>query len=225
LKKFNPILLLVFFTVLIFILRKLFFPEFSDEALITSLEAMLGPLGVASIAILLGLYFFCSFFFIPILIPLNIACGALYGPLTGSLVALSGILVSCLASTVSVRYVFRGLGKYAMEHPDLKDYLVQVTRHGALTVILVRLAFVVPYLLQNLVLAMTNLSLLRLITLTFLGAIPGVVSYSFLGAGLMSLENTQSFVLYLSVPLFTLVGITLFIPVLRKRLGVSSKEE
>jgi len=218
-------LLLVFFTVLIFILRKLFFPEFSDEALITSLEAMLGPLGVASIAILLGLYFFCSFFFIPILIPLNIACGALYGPLTGSLVALSGILVSCLASTVSVRYVFRGLGKYAMEHPDLKDYLVQVTRHGALTVILVRLAFVVPYLLQNLVLAMTNLSLLRLITLTFLGAIPGVVSYSFLGAGLMSLENTQSFVLYLSVPLFTLVGITLFIPVLRKRLGVSSKEE
>lgn len=224
-KKFNPILLLVFFTVLIFILRKLFFPEFSDEALITSLEAMLGPLGVASIAILLGLYFFCSFFFIPILIPLNIACGALYGPLTGSLVALSGILVSCLASTVSVRYVFRGLGKYAMEHPDLKDYLVQVTRHGALTVILVRLAFVVPYLLQNLVLAMTNLSLLRLITLTFLGAIPGVVSYSFLGAGLMSLENTQSFVLYLSVPLFTLVGITLFIPVLRKRLGVSSKEE
>jgi len=186
---------------------------------------MLGPLGVASIAILLGLYFFCSFFFIPILIPLNIACGALYGPLTGSLVALSGILVSCLASTVSVRYVFRGLGKYAMEHPDLKDYLVQVTRHGALTVILVRLAFVVPYLLQNLVLAMTNLSLLRLITLTFLGAIPGVVSYSFLGAGLMSLENTQSFVLYLSVPLFTLVGITLFIPVLRKRLGVSSKEE
>lgn len=218
-------MLLVFFTVLIFILRKLFFPEFSDEALITSLEAMLGPLGVASIAILLGLYFFCSFFFIPILIPLNIACGALYGPLTGSLVALSGILVSCLASTVSVRYVFRGLGKYAMEHPDLKDYLVQVTRHGALTVILVRLAFVVPYLLQNLVLAMTNLSLLRLITLTFLGAIPGVVSYSFLGAGLMSLENTQSFVLYLSVPLFTLVGITLFIPVLRKRLGVSSKEE
>jgi len=218
-------LLLVFFTVLIFILRKLFFPEFSDEALITSLEAMLGPLGVASIAILLGLYFFCSFFFIPILIPLNIACGALYGPLTGSLVALSGILVSCLASTVSVRYVFRGLGKYAMEHPDLKDYLVQVTRHGALTVILVRLAFVVPYLLQNLVLAMTNLSLLRLITLTFLGAIPGVVSYSFLGAGLMSLENTQSFILYLSVPLFTLVGITLFIPVLRKRLGVSSKEE
>ena len=224
-KKFNPILLLVFFTILVFILRKLFFPEFSDEALVTSLESFLGPIGIASIAILLGIYFVCSFFFIPVLIPLNIACGALYGPLTGSIVALSGILVSCLASTVSVRYVFRGLGKYAMEHPDLKDYLVQVTRHGVLTVILVRLAFVVPYLLQNLVLAMTNLSLLRLITLTFIGAIPGVVSYSFLGAGLMSLENTQSFVFYLSVPLFILIGMTLIIPVLRQRMGVSSKEE
>ena len=222
-KKLNPVLLLVIFSVLVFFLRKLFFPEFSDEALVESLKDFLGAFGVGSFAILLGIYFVCSLLFIPVLIPLNIACGALYGAFTGSVVALAGILVSCLASTISVRYVFRGLGRVVMKHPQLKEMLNQATRYGSLTVILVRLAFVVPYLLQNIVLAMTNLSVWRLLLLTSIGALPGVISYSFLGAGLMNLESTQTFLMYLSVPLMILGGLAMVIPALRNRMDTGSK--
>jgi len=218
LKKINPVILLVFFSVLVFILRRTFYPEFSDESLVAALEQFLGSFGVASIVTLFVLYFFCSFFFIPILIPLNIACGALYGPILGALAALAGVLISCFASTVSVRYVFRGMGNFAMRHPEIKNYLVDISRRGSVMVIIVRLAFVVPYLFQNIVLALTQLNLGKLMLLTIPGAVPGVLSYSYLGAGLVSLEATQSFVFYLSVPLLMLVGITFMIRYLRDRI-------
>ena len=224
-QNINPVMLLILFSLLAYVLRRIFFPEFSDAALVNSLEQLLATFGLMSIVYLLSIYFFCSFFFIPILIPLNIACGALYGAVPGAGIALCGVLVSCFASTVSVRYVFRGLGKYAMEHQNVKDYLNQATRHGVLTVIVVRLAFVVPYLLQNIVLAMTNLSLIRLLGLTLLGAVPGVVSYSFLGAGLVSLESTQSFVVLISVPLLMLVLVSAVIPYLRRRMNSSSQRD
>ena len=112
-----------------------------------------------------------------------------------------------------------------MNHQDLKETLNQVTRHGTMAVIVVRLAFVVPYLLQNIVLAMTNLSLLRLMLLTLVGAVPGVVSYSFLGAGLMSLKSTQTFVLLISVPVIILVVITVLVQHLRGRMKASGKQD
>ncbi len=218
-KKINPVILLVFFSVLVFILRRTFYPEFSDESLVRSTRAVLGSFSVASIVTLFVLLFFSApSFFIPILIPLNIACGALYGPILGALAALAGVLISCIASTVSVLYVFRGMGNFAMRHPEIKNYLVDISRRGSVMVIIVRLAFVVPYLFQNIVLALTQLNLGKLMLLTIPGAVPGVLSYSYLGAGLVSLEATQSFIFYLSVPLLMLVGITFMIRYLRDRI-------
>lgn len=225
LKRINPVFLLVFFSILIFVLRKVLFPEYSDDALVGYIEAFLARFGNFSILILMGVYFLCSFFFIPILIPLNIACGAIFGPMLGSVVGLAGILVSCLATTVSVRYVFRGMGAFAMNHQDVKRFLNQITRHGIIVVVLVRLAFVVPYLVQNFVLALTNLRLARLLALTLVGGLPGVVSYSFLGAGLMRLDDAGTYGVLLMVPLVLLVLVSLVIHVLRRQAGIGADDD
>lgn len=224
-KRVNPVFLLVFFSILVFVLRKVLFPQYADDVLVGHIEDFLASFGNFSILILLGVYFVCSFFFIPILIPLNIACGAIFGPTLGALVGLGGILVSCLATTVSVRYVFRGMGAFAMQHQDVKRFLDQITRHGIIVVVLVRLAFVVPYLIQNFVLALTNLRLYRLLVLTLVGGLPGVVSYSFLGAGLVRLDDASTYGLFLLVPLVLLVLVSLVIHVLRRRAGIGPDDE
>ncbi|MFT5320348.1 MAG: putative membrane protein YdjX (TVP38/TMEM64 family) [Pseudohongiellaceae bacterium] len=225
LKKINPLILLIVVSILLFILREFLFPEYSDIALSRIMEELLSTFGMMSIVYLLFIYFFCSFFYIPILIPLNIACGALYGPVLGSFVSLAGVLVSCIASTISVRYVFRGMGKFAMRHQDVKKFLNQFTRYGTIVVLIVRLAFVVPYLLQNIILAMTNIKLDRLLLLTLFGAMPGVISYSFLGAGMVSLDDAGTYGIYLLVPLALLVAVSVFIHVTRKQMGIGRSED
>lgn len=217
LKKINPVLLLILFSILIFIARKVLFPDYSDAAVVGMIEQLLGRFGPLSLFYLMAVYLLCSFFFIPILIPLNMVCGALYGPVLGSVIAMTGILLSCVASTLSVRYVFRGLGSYAMDHPDVKKFLNQITRHGIVVVVIVRLAFIVPYLVQNMILAMSNIPLSRLLALTLVGSLPGVVSYSFLGAGLVNLDDASVYGVYLGVPLFLLVTVTAVIHFLHKR--------
>lgn len=225
LKKTNPVLLLVLFSLAAFVLRKFLFPEYSDAALVGIFEELLAAYGYMGMVYLLCIYFLCSFFFIPILIPLNIVCGAMYGPFLGALVAMGGVLLSCVASTLSVRYVFRGMGAYATDHKEVKKFLNQITRHGIVVAIIVRLAFVVPYLLQNIVLAMTNIRLGMLLALTLVGALPGVVSYAFLGAGLVSLDNAGAYSFYLLVPLMLLIGVSFLIKALRRSLGIGRTED
>lgn len=224
-KKINPVFLLILFSILVFVVRKVFFPQYSDDALVDALKQVLAGFGPLSVIYLLGVYVICSFFFIPVLIPLNMVCGAIYGPTLGSAIALAGIAAGCLASTISVRYVFRGMGAVVMRHPEGKKFLNQITRHGIIVVILIRLAFVVPYLLQNIVLAMTNISAGRLVVLTLVGALPGVVSYCFLGAGLVSLDNANAYGVYLLVPLVLLIGASVLIQILHKRHGIGRGDE
>ena len=203
-RKLNPVLLLIIFSVLIFLVRKVFFPQYTDDMLISALQGLLAQLGLLSVVYLLLGFVVCAFFFIPVLMPLCILCGAFYGPVQGSVVALAGITLGCVATTVSVRRVFRGMGRVVMDNPEYKNLLVKLTHHGVVVVLLVRLAFVVPYILQNILLAMTNISIARLTLLTLLGGIPGAVSDSFLGAGLVSLGNTGLYGAMVMVPVVVL---------------------
>jgi uncharacterized membrane protein YdjX (TVP38/TMEM64 family) len=203
-RKLNPVLLLMIFSVLIFLVRKVFFPQYTDDMLISALQGLLAQLGLLSVVYLLLGFVVCAFFFIPVLMPLCILCGAFYGPVQGSVVALAGITLGCVATTVSVRRVFRGMGRVVMDNPEYKNLLVKLTHHGVVVVLLVRLAFVVPYILQNILLALTNISIARLTLLTLLGGIPGAVSDSFLGAGLVSLGNTGLYGAMVMVPVVVL---------------------
>jgi len=203
-RKLNPVLLLIIFSVLIFLVRKVFFPQYTDDMLISALQGLLAQLGLLSVVYLLLGFVVCAFFFIPVLMPLCILCGAFYGPVQGSVVALAGITLGCVATTLSVRRVFRGMGRVVMDKPEYKNLLVKLTHHGVVVVLLVRLAFVVPYILQNILLALTNISIARLTLLTLLGGIPGAVSDSFLGAGLVSLGNTGLYGAMVMVPVVVL---------------------
>ena len=223
-KRVNPILLLIIFSVLVFLLRKIFFPEYSDEMVITAMEAVLARLGVMSYVYVLAAYVLCAFFFIPVLMPLNILCGAFFGPVTGFLVALAGVTLGSIATTYSVRNVFRGMGGVVMNNPEYKHLLNQLTRYGVIVVLIVRMAFVVPYILQNILLAMTNISMGRMTLLTLVGAIPGALSYSFIGAGLVNLEDANLYGLFLLIPVILLYGVNWLIGRLQKKHGLKVDE-
>lgn len=217
LKRINPIYLLIAFNVLFFVARDYVLPAGTAERFGDQMGLVLTDLGLFGYAGLLAIFTACSFFFIPLLIPINILCGAIYGPYVGTAIALAGITLGCIASTISVRHVFRGMQRAVDGRPSAKRILAQVERHGAIVVIAVRLAFVVPYLVQNIVLASSPIKLHRLTVLTAIGALPGAAIYSFLGAGLMQAENARDLTLYLAVPLVLLVVIALALKLFNNR--------
>jgi uncharacterized membrane protein YdjX (TVP38/TMEM64 family) len=217
LKRINPIFLFIGFNILLFLFRDSIFPDYSNADLSSDMEAFLDSLGIFGYLGVLTIYAVCSFFFIPLLIPLNIACGALYGAYIGTAISIVGIVAGCLMSTVSVRYVFTGMQRLAEERPAARKVLEQISTHGVKTVILVRLAFIVPYLLQNIVLAATTVGAWRLAALTAIGSLPGAAIYSFLGAGLVQSDDANDLALYLGIPLALFVVISLVVRYVNKR--------
>lgn len=218
-KRINPIYLLIAFNIVVFVFRDWLLPEGSTERLGDYLEASLGSFGVLGYVGVLALFSVCSFFFIPLLIPLNMLCGAAYGPYVGTAVSIVGITLGCFASTISVRHVFKGMQRVVDKRPAAQKMLAQVGRHGDISVIFVRLAFVVPYLLQNIVLAITSIGIFRLALLTAFGSLPGAAIYSFLGAGLMQAESANELALYLAVPLLLFLAVSLSVKYLGSRLN------
>ena len=216
-KKINPIFLFIGFNLLIFLLRDYILPDYSSEQLTADLEGFVGSLGVFSYIGVIGIYVFCSFFFIPLLIPLNIAAGALYGAYMGTLISIVGVIIGCVASTISVRHVFKGMRGMVEKRPTAQKALQQIDRHGTMAVILIRLAFVIPYLFQNIVLAMTSIGVFRLAALTAIGSLPGAAIYSFLGAGLVQAEDANQLSLYLGIPLLLVIAISLAVRYLNKK--------
>jgi uncharacterized membrane protein YdjX (TVP38/TMEM64 family) len=218
-KRINPIYLLIGFNILFFVLRDLVLPDYSNDQLIADMEGLLerwGLFGYLGVVVAYGL---CAFFFIPLLIPLNIASGALYGAYLGTVVSIVGVVIGCLASTVSVRHVFTGMGRMVEKRPSAQMALARIAHHGAIAVVLIRLAFVIPYLFQNIVLAMTSIGALRLAVLTFVGSLPGAAIYSFLGAGLVQARDANELALYLGIPLLLFVGLSLALSRLNKKYG------
>lgn len=207
-KRINPIHILIVLNIVVILFRDLIFQDSFTAAIGNQVELLLATLGVFGYVSIVVLFVLCSFFFVPLLIPLNILCGALYGAYIGTGVALIGITFGCIASTVSARYVFTGMQLSIDKRPGLQRLLDRAADHRNLAIIMVRFAVVVPYLFQNLALAATRMSITRLAVVTSISAIPGAAIYSFLGAGLVQADDARELVVYLAVPVVTMLAIT-----------------
>lgn len=207
-RRINPIWLLVALNVAFLLLRSVFLSEETSAAIGNWVEMSMLRLGVLGYIGLIAGFVLCGFFFVPLLIPLNILGGALYGAYAGTIVALIGVTLSTAASTVSARYLFTGMRQTLDQRPRLQYFVALADRHVNFSIVMIRFAIVVPYILQNVALAMTRASIARITILTTLGAIPGAAIYSLLGAGLVQTEDAREMLLYVAVPVLLTLGLT-----------------
>jgi uncharacterized membrane protein YdjX (TVP38/TMEM64 family) len=216
-KRINPIYVLIALNILLIVFRDLVLSEEASAALGSAVEASVLGFGVFGYLGIVIAYGVCAFFFVPLLIPLNILGGALYGAYTGTAVALAGIVLGCFASTVSARYVFTGMQRSLDEDRRLKQLIAHADRHRNLVIVIMRFAVFIPYLVQNIALAATSSSAVRIAVVTAVSAIPGAAIYSFLGAGLVHAEQAHELILYLALPIVLLVGVSGGLVYIRKK--------
>jgi uncharacterized membrane protein YdjX (TVP38/TMEM64 family) len=207
-KRINPIYLLIVLNVLLILFRDVLLPEETTAAISAMVESSLVRLGVLGfIGIVLG-YVICGLLFVPLLIPLNILGGALYGAWVGTIIAVIGVTLGCIASVVSVRHLFTGMRNVVERRPSLQRLIRHADRHQNLAIVMIRFAVVIPYLWQNIALAMTSSSTLRIATITFVSAIPGAAIYSLLGAGLVAADEAHDLLVYMAIPVTLMLALT-----------------
>jgi uncharacterized membrane protein YdjX (TVP38/TMEM64 family) len=125
-------------------------------------------------------------------VPLIVACGWLYGPL--------GVLLSlpaAVASAVTAFSVARRLGRNAasralLASPRARALADLAAEGGVKTVVLVRLAPILPFTPSNAVLGLTSMRLRDLFLGTLFGMAPGAVLYSWAGSLLPSAEAIEN---------------------------------
>ena len=216
-KRVNPVFLLIALNVLLLLFRDVILGEPTSAAIAERIESTLLAFGIFGYLGIVASYVLCAFFFVPLLIPLNILGGALYGAFEGTVVALAGITLGCVASTVSARYVFTGMQKSIDNRPRLRQIIAHADKHRNLVIVIMRFTVVIPYLWQNIALAVTSSSIARIALITALSAIPGAAIYSFLGAGLVHADQVNELLIYLAIPIALLLVISLGLIYIRKK--------
>lgn len=205
--RINPLYIFIALNIVIFLFGDWVVGEDSAREVAARVDGFVEHLGWAGYAGVVVAFVLSGFFFVPVLIALNVVSGALFGPLAGTAVSVVGITLGAVASMLSVRYVFTGMQAQIDKRPYARNVLRQIGRHGAIVVLMVRLAFIVPYLLQNIALALAPIGAPRLVLLTAVGSLPGAAVYSFLGAGLMRSAEVEELAFYLAVPLVLLLAV------------------
>jgi uncharacterized membrane protein YdjX (TVP38/TMEM64 family) len=148
----------------------------TPEAVVAGVEG----LGLWGPLVFVGVYCLAPALFVPGAI-LTLAGGALFGPLAGALLSLTGATAGATVAFLLARYVAadwveRRLGQ------RLQAIKAGVEREGWRFVAFVRLVPVFPFNLLNYALGLTRLSVRTFAVTSFITMAPGALAYAYLGA-------------------------------------------
>ena len=123
---------------------------------------------------------------------LTLAAGVLFGVALGvALVSLASTLGACCAFLVG-RFLARDWVESRLEAmPRFRTLDRAVARRGWLIVLLARLSVVIPYNLLNYALGLTNVSFGAYVFSTFVGMLPAIFLYVYLGSVAGSLASLE----------------------------------
>jgi len=114
---------------------------------------------------------------------LTLGAGALFGIVGGSIVVAIGATMAATIAFFLARTVLRKrIERMVARNPKFAAVDRAIAREGAKIVILVRLAAVFPFLFVNYAFGLTGIGIRQYIAATFIGILPGVIAFVYLGA-------------------------------------------
>nr|VFK38766.1 MAG: Uncharacterized membrane protein YdjX, TVP38/TMEM64 family, SNARE-associated domain [Candidatus Kentron sp. TC] len=145
----------------------------------TPVSQWIGALGPWSGPIFIAVYALATLLFLPGFI-LALVGGALFGPVWGTLINLSGATLGAALAFSTARYLGSDWVR-AKTGPRLDAILEGVEAEGWRFVAFVRLVPLFPFNLLNYALGLTRISLWPYVAATWICMIPGALAYAWLG--------------------------------------------
>lgn len=144
--------------------------------------------------------------------PMNFTCGVIFGVINGSVLMLIGCVLGASIAFLFARYVARDWAMKQLESvPTLIALNNAMKTKGLLMIILSRLSPAFPFAMMSFVFGVTGASFVDHALGTFVGLIPGVLLYSYMGISMKHAASSEAGVdvtLILSV-VFSLISIVI----------------
>jgi uncharacterized membrane protein YdjX (TVP38/TMEM64 family)/rhodanese-related sulfurtransferase len=187
-----------------------------DRLDLEALDASLSALGLWAPVAYLGLYAAGAVAFLPGSL-FSLAGGALFGPVWGTVLNLSGATIGASVAFLIARYIAGGWVERTAGG-RLKRLIGGVEAEGWRFVAFVRLVPLFPFNLTNYALGLTRIKFIPYVVTSFICMAPGALAYTWLGhAGREALSGDTSAIRYGLLALGLLAAIA-FLPRLIRRL-------
>lgn len=183
---------------------------------VTGIDARLRGLGVWAPAMFVALYAAGTLLFLPGSV-LSLAGGALFGPVWGVVLNLSGATLGATLAFLTARYV-AGDVVARRSGPRLRHLIGGVEAEGWRFVAMVRLVPFLPFNLLNYALGLTRIPVLPYAATSFLCMIPGAVAYTWAGHAGRGLAEQGGEALPRVLPALGLLAAMVLLPGLVRRL-------
>lgn len=214
------VLFVLAFGVLLTLAVRAFFTEYSQFTS-ENLDRFIRGFGPLSALVYVLAYLLGSP--VPFLAPILAAAGGLlFGPVSGTALAILSSTATSLLPFMIARHLGRGWVETRLKGTRLDDLLQRANQGGFRFILLLRLVPVMPWELQNYVAGITQVKLTTYLAATLLGSIPLSVALVILGASAKRLDSWQ-FIAAL-VLTGTVLAVPLVIVWVRRRRGHSQKK-
>jgi uncharacterized membrane protein YdjX (TVP38/TMEM64 family) len=127
-------------------------------------------------------------FFLPINVPMSLAAGLMFGWRVGLAVAALGTAAGATICCLTSRSLLRDWTRRRLSQ-RLAQVEQGLEREGAMYLLSLRLAPIVPYNLVNLLFGITNIPLSRFFLITLIGTLPATAAYVNAGVALQILDD------------------------------------
>lgn len=180
--------------------RQLLLQYYADHRLLT-------------VAAFMAIYIIQTALALPGAVILSLSAGAIFGPLMGTLYAVSAASVGATLSFLVTRYLLRDavLAKFGNK---LEGINKELEERGINYLLFLRLVPLFPFFLINLAAGLTRLPLRTFILGTFFGIIPGGFVFVNAGASLASINSLSDIASPRVLGSFALLGLFALIPAL-----------
>lgn len=183
---------------------------YRDQLDAQALQTWVNEAGVAAPLLFMLIYALGTVFFFPGSV-LTLAGGALFGPVMGTLINLTGATIGAAMAFLVARYL---ASDWVEEKTGgrLKQLKEGVEGEGWRFVAFVRLMPLFPFNLLNYALGLTRIPLLQYVIASWLFMLPGAIAYTYLGyAGREAVAGNEGLVQKIMLAL-ALLAIVAFIP-------------
>lgn len=183
----------------------------------------------AALALFIGVYALATLFALPGVLWITIAGGFLFGLATGALATALGATLGATGLFLAARHLFAEA--LARRAGAFLTRLEAGFKRNAISYLLsLRLIPIVPFFIANIAPAFLGARTTTFVATTFIGILPGVVAYTWIGAGLGAVfdaggePDLASFASQLA-PAFIALGLLSLAPVIAGRFRAKSKPE
>ncbi len=167
-------------------------------------------------AVFIGLYVLVVLLALPLPSLCTLMGGFLFGTIWGALFAVIGATIGALLFFLMIRHSL-GISIQERYKKQLKTFNAEVKKYSASYVIAIRFIAFIPFFIQNILIGLTNISLVRYAWTTMVGILPACFVYAYAGQRLAEMNSITD---VFSVPVlsaFILLALLGMVPILIQR--------